>query len=136
MKQKPIETKKNMRVPSQEHGFTIIEVLISLFILGASLIIFQSSITTLSVNKFIKNQDLALRIANSEIETLKLAGYDNLPSSGTFTHPLLSTLPSGQGTITISDYNASTKEIVVNVSWFSTKTNTLTLRTLITHYGL
>lgn len=119
-----------------QRGFTIIEILISLFILGAALLVFQASINTLTVNKFLKYQDLALRIANSEIETLKINGYDSIPASGSFAHSNLSLLPSGQGTLTVSDYNVSTKQVVVTVSWRGTKQHSLSLTTLITKNGL
>jgi prepilin-type N-terminal cleavage/methylation domain-containing protein len=125
-----------MSVCKSEKGFTIIEILISLFIISAALLIFQSSITSLTLNKSLRFQDIALHIASSEVDTIKTNGYDYIPNTGTFTHSLLSTLPQGQGTITTTDYNDNTKQIVVTVTWQDSITRTVHLTTLISESGL
>jgi hypothetical protein len=54
------------------------------------------------------------------------------------TNTLLADLPSGEGTVTITDYNDATKEVTAAVSWnepTSQATSTVSLTTLITSIG-
>jgi prepilin-type N-terminal cleavage/methylation domain-containing protein len=120
----------------KQSGYTIIELLIALFIVGVSLTVYQVSLNTATLNKQAKYEDIGLRIASSKIEELRATAYASLPSSGSFSHTLLSTLPSGAGTIAVSDYNAETKEIMVAVTWqLGSRTKTVSLQTLITEIG-
>jgi prepilin-type N-terminal cleavage/methylation domain-containing protein len=127
-----------MRKQNHKHqiGFSIIELIISLFIVAVSLLIYQASLNAALLNKQTKYEDIALRIASSEVETLRAGGYAAVPSSGSFNHALLSTLPNGSGTLTVSAFNAKTKEVVVSVSWKGNNgTKTINIDTLITEIG-
>jgi Tfp pilus assembly protein PilV len=120
-------------------GFTVIEVLISLFIVGMMLVVFATSLNTITLAKTARYQDLALRIANSKMEELRSLPYNQLPTSGTFTHALLSNLPSGQATQTIEEYNDNTQTVTVSVTWIdssSQATKQVTLTTLINQWGI
>lgn len=122
-----------------QKGSTIIEIIISLFIFGIVLVIYSAASNTLLLNKGTKNQQLAFRIASNQMEILRATAYDSLPAGGSLSDPLLSTLPSGTVVLTVSSYNAKTKELTVTVSWKevgNSNTRNVALTTLITKGGL
>ncbi len=124
---------------SPNQGFTIIEVVISLLIVAAGLVIYSSSANSVILNRNTRHQEIALRIAVTKIDDLRTTPFASLPASGSFTDPLLSSLPSGQANLTVSDLNSKTKQITVAVSWQESGSNpshTVSLNTLITQGGL
>ncbi|MFA6408249.1 MAG: prepilin-type N-terminal cleavage/methylation domain-containing protein [Candidatus Paceibacterota bacterium] len=119
-------------------GFSLIEIIISIFIIGIMLVLLQAVIRGGSLARAAQNQGIALSIAQGEIESLRASGYDNLPSSGTFTDSLLDTLPIATASLSVSDYNDKTKQVTVNVLWQNsgfTASSTVSLSTLITQTG-
>lgn len=130
---------KAMEIKETQKGFLIIEVVISVFIVGVMLLVYAAASNTMALNRTAKNQQLAYRIANNEMERLRSLSYASLPASGTFTDTLLSTLPSSTAIRTVADYNASTKQVTTVVTWRdpgSSVTRNVTLTTLINQYGL
>lgn len=119
-------------------GFSLVEGVVTLALIGLFLIIFQASARTVVLNRGSKYQETALRIANSKLQTMRTTAYSSLPTSGTFSDPLLSSLPSGTATLTMTDYNAKTKQADVVVSWRNPTGVTVhvQLTTLITQGGL
>ncbi len=103
--------------PQNQNGFSIIEVLIAIFIIGIMLVFYAASSNTLLLNGNARHLELAQRIAISQMENLRALDIAALPASGTFTNALISGLPGGSGNILVSDVNASTKQVVVTVSW-------------------
>lgn len=123
----------------KQAGFGILEVPISLFIIAVMLLIYGAASNSMTLNRNSKEQDLGHFIAVSELEDLRALGYANLPASGAFSHPLLENLPGGTATLTVSDYNNDTKEVIVTVTWKDPGSFTIhstVLTTLINKYGL
>lgn len=120
-----------------KRGFTLIEVLIALGILAAAVLICQAIISSTTLARTVKNKDLALKIANHKMEELRALGYANLPASGIFSDPLLSSLPNPSAAIEVSDYNSELKQVVVNVAWteLSGVSPEVELTTLLTKTG-
>ena len=120
-------------------GFTLIEVVLSIFIMGVMLILLQSVLRSSILVRTSKNEGIALSIARNKIESLRAGGYGSVPASGAFSDSLLSTLNSqATTTLTTSDYNAKTKQVVVSVIWLDpghTASSTVSLSTLITQTG-
>ena len=118
-------------------GFTLVEILITVFVLGATAALFTSALTTLALTNNLMNQDVALRIATQQLEDMRAAGYSSIPGSGTFVNSLSSTLPSPTLVMTVSDFNAKTKKVAVSVSWQETgePTRAVSLSTLVTDAG-
>jgi len=120
-------------------GFSLIEVIVSIFIMGVMLLMLQSVIRSGTLVRTSKNQGVALAIARNELENVRANGYASLPSSGSFSDALLSTLPpAATATLTVSVYNAKTKQVTVNVIWKDSGTpasSTVSLSTLITQVG-
>lgn len=119
-------------------GFSFVEVVITLFIIGVILTLYVAAVNTMHLAKTVKHQELALRVANNKMEELRAGGYLNLPSSGSFSDSQLSALPSSSASMTITDYNTSTKQVLVNIQWKengSSAFRNIGLTTLITKVG-
>lgn len=125
-----------MRYP-KVRGFSLVEVVVSIFVVGIILIASATLLNGVPLNRLTRDQDLALKIANNEIEALRALGYANLPASGSFADTELSSLTNGAGVATISDYNAKTKKIDVSVTWIDSDETPreISLTTLVTDVG-
>ncbi len=120
-------------------GYTLIEILVSIFIIGIFFILLQVAANTTLLNRAVRNREVALRIANTEIENLRALPYGSLPESGSFSSPLLNSLSKGAANRAVSDFNSQTKQLVATVSWKEpgiVNTSTVSLTTLITKGGL
>ena len=119
-----------------ERGFTLIEILVTVFILGVMVALFTAALEVASATRVARHEDLALKIANLEMETLRGLGYDALPASGAFSDSLLSALPSSSASTSITDFNAKTKKVIVGVGWREESGNrVISLTTLVTQIG-
>ncbi len=105
-----------------QDGLTVIEVVITLFIIGVTLVLFAVAANSIVLNKSSKYKEIALRIADQKIQTVRNASFSSIPASGTFSDPQLSSLPNGQGNITVSDISATLKNVAVVVTWTNPKT--------------
>lgn len=120
----------------KNRGFSLIEIIVTIFILGTMLALSQAIFLGAPVIQGAKNQDVALKIARNEIEVLRALGYASLPVSGSFSNSLLTSLSSGSGALVVSDFNAGTKQVVVTVSWMERGVaESVSLSTLITKAG-
>jgi prepilin-type N-terminal cleavage/methylation domain-containing protein len=121
---------------ANEGGFTLIEVLLSIFIVATLVALLAASINFVNLSRDAKFEDIALRIASQKLEAIRAAGYDNATSSGPFSDSLLSTLPTGSASSTVTTYNAKTKRIDVTVMWKGLKIyRSESVTTLITQVG-
>ncbi|MSU74309.1 prepilin-type N-terminal cleavage/methylation domain-containing protein [Candidatus Kaiserbacteria bacterium] len=120
-------------------GFSLIEIIVSVFIVGVILVLLHAVILSASLVKSSKNQNIALSIARNKLEGVRAGGYSALPMNGPFSDTLLGTLPRGATTtLTVSTYNTKTKQIDVSVVWLDQNalaSSTVSLRTLITETG-
>jgi prepilin-type N-terminal cleavage/methylation domain-containing protein len=124
--------------PRSLRGFSLIEITVSLFMLGVILVLSQSVLNIIPLGALAKHKDIALKIASHQLEELRSLGYENLPASGSFVNPDLMLLASSTGMHTISDYNDKTKEVSVTVSWIEPSESEpyeIELKTLITEIG-
>lgn len=115
-------------------GFSLIEVTVAIGIIGMMVVATSALLQRLPVNgREVRDQDVALKVARGEMETLRAGGYDALPASGPFSAPLLNSLASGSGSVTITAYDTKTKRADVSVMWTGTGTavRTVSLTTLI-----
>ena len=120
-------------------GFSLVEIVVSVFILSVMLLMLQAVIRSSVLVRISKNQGIALSIARNKIENVRADGYTMIPSNGSFADSLMSTLPrAATTTITINTYNAKTKQVTVSVIWLdpgTTASSTVSLLTLITQTG-
>lgn len=127
-----------VRTNDSTRGFSLIEIVISLAIIGVILVIYQLSISTTSLVRVSKNKEIAVRAASNQLQDLRALGYAGLSAGGTFTDTQLGPLPGVQGAYSISAYNASTKQVTVTVTWNeagASGVQTITLSTLVTETG-
>jgi prepilin-type N-terminal cleavage/methylation domain-containing protein len=128
-----IKTKINSK-----SGFSLLEVLVTLFIIGLVLVLYQAALGKVKLIQYAKNQEIALRIANNKIEVLRAGGYSALPSSGSFYDSQLNSLSNSSANMTVTDYNADTKQVIVTIQWqepVSSSPKEISLITLITKTG-
>ena len=119
-------------------GFSLIEVLVSLSIIGMFIVLSGALVKALPLSRHVKYQDTAIAIASDKLESLRSGGYDSLPASGSFTSPALSTLPSGSANIAVQDYATGVKRVAVTVSWTEagrTTPSQVALTTLVASVG-
>lgn len=120
-------------------GFSLLEVPIALGIIAVMLLIYGAASNSVMLNRNSRDQDLAVRIAASELEDLRKLGYAALPLSGGFSHSLLQNLPEASANFTVSDYNSDTKQVTVAVIWKEpgvAASHKVFLTTLINKHGL
>jgi len=104
-------------------GFTLIEVLITIFILAIVLMTLVSAfIYGYNLLSRTKQVSLATQIAQEEIETIRNMPYDNILALGSsFTNERLSDLLNGQGVLAIEavpgDTTGNIKKLTASVRW-------------------
>lgn len=117
-------------------GFTLIEVLITIFIIGSLIALVGAMFSFISLTRDTKYEDIALRIATNQLESIRAAGYDNAVASSSLSDTLLTSLPSGSASSTIATFNAKTKQVTVGVAWSkNNQIRTLSISTLLTQTG-
>lgn len=123
-----------MRLRGSSAGFSLIETVIALFILSLCVLIFAYVAQSQAPLRSLRFETVALRTAKSELETLRADGYGALPANGSYALEVPELLPLGVGTTTITDFNAGTKQVTVEVGWGGGSSVSMT--TLITDGGL
>lgn len=118
-------------------GFSLIEILVTIGILGLMIVVYQAVLGNVYLTRNVQDKDVALKIATYKIEEIRALGYSSMPGSGTFTDTLLTSLPSGTAAMTITDYNAKVKQVVVTVGWTpqNSTARSVSLTTLVTDTG-
>ncbi|HEV2403372.1 MAG TPA: prepilin-type N-terminal cleavage/methylation domain-containing protein [Candidatus Saccharimonadales bacterium] len=110
-----------LRSSSNEQGFTLVELLVTILVLGLVLSSLGGLYYVLQIDEVqSQHYDIAVRAARTEIEDLRNAGYDNLtPGSNiNFTSSLPSQLPHGAtGSVAISEPATGLRRVDVTISY-------------------
>ena len=114
-----------MKVKSQKSkvksqlGMSLIEILISLFIIGVLITLYAASMNVVALTKKLKNENLAYHVASKQIEELRSVAFAALPANGAILDPMLAQIPQGAGDFTVVDHPgfSGLKEITVTVTW-------------------
>lgn len=120
-------------------GFSLVEVLISMFIIVILGFLLLTASGTLAQTYSSNLQTIASKAASKEIETLRETPFASLPSSGAIVDPNLSKLPAGAATRTVTTYQSdpTIKQINVTVTWtFNGSARQLQMATLIYQNGI
>ncbi len=128
----------NKNTPIQ-NGFTLIEVLVTVFLIGVSLVLYEATSKTVVTNRMNRYRESALRIADKKMQSLRTTSFASLPSTGSFTDSQMSEIPNGAGNITVTDLNSKTKDVKVTVTYLNQQTNqtqSVDLETYITQGGI
>ena len=130
-----------MSAASRRHAlrrwFSLIEVLVTIFVIGASVALYAAAANTITITRNAKYQSIATRVAAHQLEELRALSYASLPESGSFAHSEMDLLPSASGAMDISAYNDKTREVTVTVFWqeLGASPRSTSLTTLITESG-
>lgn len=110
---------RSSNVLNLKSGFTILEVLLILFILSVGFIFYFSAVQTTLLLGITDHKTIAHQVALKKIESLKALSPQNWPQNGAFSDSLLSLLPQAQATLNISNYDSQgkLKKIAINISW-------------------
>jgi Tfp pilus assembly protein PilV len=129
---------KNKTTQSKQFGFSLVEVLVTLFFIGVSLLLFAVVANAIVLNRDGRHREIALRIAEHQIQSLRTMPYADLPGSESFSNDLLPSLPQGAGTVNTTEISTGFTEAVVTVEWISSSSTIreVTLYTYIWHGGL
>jgi prepilin-type N-terminal cleavage/methylation domain-containing protein len=121
-----------------QSGMTLIEVLVSLAMIGALLVLYAAAFNVSILTRNMRNENIAYHIATKKIEELRATPYASLPASASFADSQLSQLSNGSANFTISNYSSYTgvKEAVVTVAWTDGRSRTVSMRTLIGTGGI
>lgn len=126
-------------VNSEPAGFSLIEIVLSLFVILAIVTILLTTSATYSTSRRSNLQGIAGKIATRQIETLRNTAYESLPQSGAFLDPEVSKLPNSTANQTFTNYESSTdiKLATIQVSWTEGGiSKSITMDTLIYRNGL
>ena len=107
------------QIIKMDRGFTLIESLISIFLIAVTAVIFLLIFQTRLTIVYATHLEKASVIALKEMERLRSFGFDNLPGGGAVSDSQLSDLPQGTATRTVSTYegNSNMKSVSVQVQW-------------------
>lgn len=123
----------------KKNGFSLIEVLIALFVIAASLMLYAGSYATVRLTRITRDEAQAYRIAARQLEILRSTPYGTLPASGAISDSNLAALPSGSGSFAVADYPSTSgrlKTASATVNWTrDSVARSVNLQTLITQTG-
>jgi prepilin-type N-terminal cleavage/methylation domain-containing protein len=126
----------------QQSGFTIVELVTAIVVMGIIIPAVSIALTNLAVvNHLARDQSLANFIAQNEVETLRSAGYNNLTAGTTNISSMLpSTIGSPKSasyTITNDTPTTGVKRVDISISYTEyRKTRSLSYRTYISELGI
>lgn len=120
------------------NGFSLIEVVLSLFVTLALITILLTATATLRTSRNSNLQVTATQIASRQIENLRNTAYGSLPTGTTpFSDANLTKLPNSTATQTFSDYGTKIKQVTLQVSWQESGINkNIKIDTLIYENGI
>lgn len=123
----------------KQSGFTIIEVLVTLLIIGVTLLLYTVISNSITLNKYNRYKEVALRVAETSLQNLRTIDYNSLPASGPFTNAQIQTLPEGSANLEITEVSTGLSKATVTVSWRSPSSNTMqaiSLSTFLSEHGI
>lgn len=100
-----------------QQGFGILEVVVTLFIIGVTLLMFAIVSNAILLNKYNRYKEIALRIAEHELQVLRTTPYASLPASGSLSNSQLSSIPQGSANVSITEVSTGLSQATVTVSW-------------------
>ena len=118
-------------------GFTLIEVMIAVFILALTALVFAATVPTSQISRIkAAHTTYAINLAKQTIAEKQSAGYAGL-LAGTVEVSVPADLPGGSQTTTITQYSTNVKKVQVDVTWSGYRQvgGDITLSTLISDHS-
>lgn len=98
-------------------GFTLVEVLLAVFVLALTALILAAAFPTAQISRIkAAHVSYAVDLSRQTMEEKRSAGYSSL-LAGTTEITVPAELPGGQQTTTISQYSPHIKRIEVTITW-------------------
>ena len=128
-----------------QKGFSLIEVLIAVFITGALVLVIANIPQAIKLVTGSQSELKVKEVAAKKIEDLRLSGYDNLANGTTsISDSKLNGLANVSGNVLISDCTSPlcpngelAKQVTINVTWTeNTEPKRFSISTLIAKGGL
>ena len=128
-----------------QKGFSLIEVLIAVFITGALVLVIANIPQAIKLVTGSQSELKVKEVAAKKIEDLRLSGYDNLANGTTsISDTKLNGLANVSGNVLISDCTSPlcpngelAKQVTINVTWTeNTEPKRFSISTLIAKGGL
>lgn len=129
----------------KDKGFSLIEVLVALFITGAIVLVIANIPNVLSLVKGSQSESKVREVAAKKIEDIRLSGYDNLANGSTaLTDSKLNSLTSVTGVVLTEDCPVElctsgelAKKITITITWTeNTEPKRFSVTTLVAKGGL
>ena len=141
---RPLRKGITVRVLKCNKGTMLIDVMIAIYMLAVVGVIYAATVGVSAISQAKADQlTKATVIANREMESIKNVGYGNATYAGLAFYKLIDTnpgtppygfntvgatsdrvgsiLPSGTGTVYITDISTTMRQIIVTVTWQSVK---------------
>lgn len=143
-----LKTKKFSILKSQfsisQTGVSLIEALLVVVIIGSIVFLIANIPNGMMLINKSRHLSLAREIAVKQIEDKRTISYVNLANDNSpISDTRLSLLPEGSGTIVIEDCDPAVctngehaKQVTVTISWMETKSQIVSLKTLIGEGGI
>lgn len=116
-----------MKTPLKESaGFSLIEVLIATFLIGAAVLVIANIPQTIRLISISGSESKVREVAAKKLEDIRLIGYDNLAADGTtnFSDPRLNGLSGATATSTVivcpvslCSGGEAVKQVTISISW-------------------
>lgn len=125
------------RRKTREEGFTLVEVMLVVFILALTGLIFAATVPTSQISRIkAAHTTYAIHLAQQTIEEKRSAGYAGM-LAGTTEDSVPADLPGGLQTTEITQYSTNVKKVRVTITWSGYRQvgGTVTLSTLISDHS-
>jgi prepilin-type N-terminal cleavage/methylation domain-containing protein len=128
----------NRRGLHDQSGMTMIELLVSLGMVGMLLVLFAASFNIVVLTKKVRNENIAYHVANKRMETLRSVPFASLPTSAGFFDSSLNDVPNSSASYVIQDYPSfsGVKEMIVTVQWNDGRARSVVLRSVTSASGI
>ena len=126
-----------VRGKCKPNGFTLIEVMLTVFVLVLTAMIFAAIFPTGQISRTkAAHMSYAISLASQKIEAQRSAGYASILVCDPTDTPLAE-LPSGNQRISITQYATNVKKVEVTITWSGYRQvgGNITLVTLVADHG-
>src|SRR3989344_2643573 len=105
------------KTPHCQRGFTLIEVLVTLFLISTAFAAYGTMVHTAILTRGAHYQETALRVAEHKLEEMRVAPYESWADEASFVDNQLDALPSGTASVDVEEYAEGIKSAIITIVW-------------------